>query len=107
LYGNVLVADDRISAVFDWGCTLVGDFLYDVAWLTFWAPWYPGLGAIDLRKEALGHFETIGLDVADFDARLRAYEVHIGLGGQAYQALTDRWDDFGATARRVRQILDS
>jgi hygromycin-B 4-O-kinase len=107
LYGNVLVAGDRISAVFDWGCTLIGDFLYDLAWLTFWSPWYPGLDAIDLRSEALRHFETIGLDVPAFDARLHAYEVHIGLGGQAYQALTERWDEFDATGRRIGQILNS
>ena len=107
LYGNVLVAGDRISAVFDWGCRLVGDFLYDLAWLTFYAPWYPGLGAIDLRCAALRHFETIGLDVPEFDARLRAYEVHIGLAGQAYQALTERWNEVAAKASRLRQILDS
>jgi hygromycin-B 4-O-kinase len=107
LYGNVLVAGDQISAVFDWGCTLIGDFLYDLAWFTFWAPWCPGIEAIDLRSEALRHFETIGLDVPDFDARLRAYEVHIGLAGQAYQALTERWGEFDTTARRVRLILES
>jgi hygromycin-B 4-O-kinase len=107
LYGNVLVAGDQISAVFDWGCALVGDFLYDLAWLTFWAPWYPGLAAIDLRTEALRHFETIGLDVPEFDARLHAYEVHIGLAGQAYQALTERWVEFDAAARRIGQILES
>ena len=107
LYGNVLVADGRISGVFDWGCALVGDFLYDLAWLTFWAPWYEGLGAIDLRSEALRHYEEIGLDVPEFDARLHAYEVHIGLAGQAYQAFTEDWGEFDTTARRVRQLLDS
>ena len=38
----------RLEAVFDWGCSLAGDFLYEVAWFTFWAPWYPALDAIDL-----------------------------------------------------------
>ena len=37
---NVLAEDDRVSAVFDWGAALYGDFLWDVAWLTFWQPWY-------------------------------------------------------------------
>ncbi len=107
LYGNVLVADDQLSAVFDWGCALYGDFLYDLAWLTFWAPWHPGLDAIDLRAEALHHYETIGLDVPDFDARLRGYELHIGLGGEAYQAFIEDWDELDATARRIRQLLAS
>ena len=48
---NVLVAEDSrsIEAVFDWGCLAFGDFLYEVAWFTFWAPWHPGLAAVDFR----------------------------------------------------------
>ena len=43
---NVLVAADgsRLTAVFDWGCYSLGDFLYEVAWFTFWAPWHAGTG---------------------------------------------------------------
>ncbi|HXY93444.1 MAG TPA: phosphotransferase [Acidimicrobiia bacterium] len=105
LYGNVLAAHGRITAVFDWGCALVGDFLYDLAWLTFWAPWYPGLAAVDLRAAARQHYDVIGLDVPALDARVRCYEVRIGLSGQAYQAFVGEWDEFDATARRVREIL--
>ena len=37
---NVLVAPDgsRLTAVFDSGCSTYGDFLYEVAWFTFWPP---------------------------------------------------------------------
>jgi hygromycin-B 4-O-kinase len=107
LYGNVLLDEERgrVSAVFDWGCALAGDFLYDLAWLTFWAPWHEGLGAIDLRAEALAHYASIGLDVPDFAARLGCYELHIGLGGLAYQAFIEDWDGFDATARRVRELV--
>ena len=69
LYGNVLVEGDRVSGVFDWGCALYGDFLYDLAWLTFWAPWYPGLDALDLRAEALAHYADIGLVVDETSTR--------------------------------------
>ncbi len=41
LHYNVLVSGDRVSAVLDWGCSMYGDFLYDVAWLSFWSPWFP------------------------------------------------------------------
>ncbi len=97
LYGNALAADGRITAVFDWGCALVGDFLYDLAWLTFWAPWHAGLAAIDIRGEARRHYDAIGLDIPDFEARLRCYELHIGLSTQAYQAFIQDWDEFDAT----------
>ena len=47
----VLVGDDRISAVFDWGCSLYGDHLYDLAWFEFWAPWLPQL---DMQLPEIG-----------------------------------------------------
>ncbi|HEX2324018.1 MAG TPA: phosphotransferase [Chloroflexota bacterium] len=31
LHYNVLVSEEQISAVLDWGCGMFGDFLYDVA----------------------------------------------------------------------------
>jgi len=105
LYGNVLVDDDRVSAVFDWQCAGYGDFLYDVAWLTFWAPWYPGLAAMDVRAEVRRHYDTIGLDVPDFDARMHCYELHIGLAHLGYHAWRREWDDLEVTARRTREVL--
>ena len=101
LHYNVLVAGDRLSAVFDWGCALYGDFLYDIAWLTFWAPWYRAWDGIDFREAAVQHYAAIGLDVPDFDARLRCYEVHIGLGSLAYMAFRENWEHFAWTAERT------
>ena len=98
---NVLVAGDRISAVLDWGCSLYGDFLYDVAWLTFWAPWYPAWADIDFAAEARRHYAAIGLDVPAFGERLRCYEIHIGLGAQAYSAFTGRHADVEWEAARM------
>jgi hypothetical protein len=105
LYGNALVADGRVSAVFDWGCAMLGDFLYDLAWLSFFAPWFRGLDAVDVRGSALAHFEDIGLAVPGFDARMRCYEAHVGLASQAYQALIGDWDELARTARRTGTVL--
>lgn len=106
---NVLVAKDssRLEAVFDWGCQTEGDFLYEVAWFTFWAPWHPGLAAIDLRREVLRHYEKIDLAVPDFEERLRCYEVHIGLIHLAYCAFVRRRDELDQVAARTREILES
>jgi hygromycin-B 4-O-kinase len=76
---NFLVADERISAVIDWGCALYGDFLYDLAWFLFWSPWYPRWRGIDFQGEAARHYASIGLDVAHFEERLTCYQIHIGL----------------------------
>jgi hygromycin-B 4-O-kinase len=101
---NVLVSGDRIAAVLDWGCSMYGDFLYDLAWLCFWAPWYPAWRAIDFRREAARHYESIGLAVPHFEERLRCYQVHIGLGAQAYTAFRGRWAQMDATVRRTLEV---
>ena len=78
---NVFVQDDRISAVIDWGCSLFGDFLYDLAWFLFWAPWYPAWQSIDFQAEAARHFAAIGLAVPQFNERLRCYQIPHRPGG--------------------------
>ena len=107
---NVLVAGDgsRLTAVFDWGCYGLGDFLYEVAWFTFWAPWHPGLAAAGLRPAILRHYQAAGLDVPQFGERLRCYELHVGLTHLAYCTFTgDPGCHLPSIARRTREILQS
>ena len=105
LHGNVLVAHDRITAVFDWQCAIYGDFLYDVALFTFWAPWVPALDTAVVRTSIRRHYDEIGLVVPDLEARLRCYEVHIGLCHVGYHAWMRDWDELEAVARRTREVL--
>lgn len=101
---NVLVAGERISTVLDWGSSIYGDFLYDLAWLSFWSPWYPAWRGIDFRRAATRHYAAIGLEVPGFEERLRCYEVRIGLEAQAYNAFKGRWAELEATARRTLAV---
>jgi hypothetical protein len=83
-----------------------GDFLYEVAWFTFWAPWHAGLAAIDFRSAILRHYQAAGLDVPRFDERLRCYELHVGLTHLAYCTFTgDPGRHLPSIARRTREIL--
>jgi hygromycin-B 4-O-kinase len=104
---NVLVAADasRLEAVFDWGCSLAGDFLYEAAWLTFWAAWYPALEALDFRRMLRAHYHSIGLVVEHFDERLACYEIQIGLEHIAYATFTKRRDQQQEIANRTRDLL--
>ena len=104
---NVLVSGDRLSAVLDWGSSMYGDFLYDLAWFAFWSPWYPAWSGIDFVQEAARHYAAIGLDVPNFAERLRCYQIHVGLGGQIYSAFRGRWVSLEATARRTLAVADS
>ncbi|MFC6712476.1 phosphotransferase [Branchiibius cervicis] len=105
LHGNVLAAADgsRIEAIFDWGCLFAGDYLYDIAWLDFWAPWHPGLAAHDVPALARQRFAGSDPQAGLFDVRLRACAVHIGLCHLAYFAFVDNPAQIAATDRRLAQ----
>lgn len=104
LHYNVLVADRRITAVIDWGCAIYGDFLYDLAWFAFYAPWYPAWRGIDFVAEAAHHYDAIGLEVPHFEERLRCYQLRIGLDDQKWNAWTQNWPQLGATAERLMEV---
>lgn len=104
LHFNVLVAGDRISAIVDWGCAMYGDFLYDIAWFVYWAPWFPAWSAIDFREESLRHYDEIGLDVPWFEERLRCCQIHIGLDSLKYNAAMGRWEELAAVAQRTLAV---
>ena len=99
---NLLVSrDNRISGLFDWGNALAGDPLYDVAWLSFAAPWYPGIDRS--RVMTLAQDRIYGSDV---EARLACYEMHLSLDALQYLASADRSDELEATALRTVALLD-
>lgn len=101
---NVLV-DDAGVVLLDWGASIFGDFLYDVALLTFWWPWYEKRwGGIDIRAETVRHYEAIGLRVPAFAERLRCYELDIGVSHIAFQASRGEWENCRWTAARVREL---
>jgi hygromycin-B 4-O-kinase len=104
---NVLVRDDCITAVIDWGSSIYGDFVFDLAWLTFWQPWYRAWDGVDIAQAAHDHYRAIGLDMPQFAERLRCYELFIGVTGLAYQAWKRRWDEAAWTAGRVVQLSRS
>jgi hygromycin-B 4-O-kinase len=105
LYHNVFVRDDRISGVIDWGCAMYGDLLYDPAWIVFWMPWYRDWDGIAFESALRRHHREIGLEVPDFDDRLRACALHIGLASQAYQAYIGDWKHLEWSARRTLEFV--
>lgn len=100
LAGNVLVEHDEVSGVLDWGNSLAGDPLYDVATMTFWAPWFAGLEEESIRRLAVERFAD-----ADFDSRVLVCELHTGLAGIQYNALVQRPSEMQAIAQRLDVVL--
>ena len=50
--GNLIVDDDRVTGVIDWGEAGYGDPLYDIACGHFWGVWVPSLGAFACYADA-------------------------------------------------------
>jgi hygromycin-B 4-O-kinase len=101
---NVLVVGDRITGVFDWGCSTYGDHLYELAWFEFWSPWYPELDMELLRAELERRWREVGYWPEDMASRLRACYLHIGLDHLAYNAYLSDWPTLRATAERMREL---
>jgi hygromycin-B 4-O-kinase len=86
---------------------MTGDFLYDLAWLCFWQPWYPAWQRIDFEQEARRHYTAIGLAVPGLEQRLLCCQLHIGLAGMAYQAYAGDWVNLEGTAQRTLGLARS
>jgi aminoglycoside phosphotransferase (APT) family kinase protein len=103
---NVLVDDTcQVTAVYDWGCSIYGDYLFDVAWFTFWAPWMPGLGTLDMAERVRSHLRETGADVTNFDERLRCYELQIGAEHLGYQTVMNDPAERAKVAARLNEVL--
>jgi aminoglycoside phosphotransferase (APT) family kinase protein len=110
LHGNVLLAPDasRVTAVLSWKCSVRGDFLYDAAWCSFWAPFHPGIAAVDPLPGLLSDPAVTADRDALVDAAQRhhCYELHIGFTHLGWHVWTGDRANLAATARRLAEVLD-
>jgi aminoglycoside phosphotransferase (APT) family kinase protein len=110
LHGNVLVSPDarRVEAVLSWKCSVRGDFLFDAAWCSFWAPWHPGIAAADPLSGVLQAPAVRADPGALLDAAVRhhCYELHIGFTHLGWNVWTGNQAELAATARRLAGILE-
>ncbi|HUZ00667.1 MAG TPA: phosphotransferase [Thermomicrobiaceae bacterium] len=102
---NLLAGDGRITAVLDWGSSLYGDPLWDVAWFTYCEPWYPHFQEIGLARRVLEDFRADpAADSTDIAARLRCYQLAIGLDSIRYNAWRRAWPDAREAAERALSL---
>ncbi len=106
--GNVLAADGRITALLDWGSSIFGDALYDIAWFVFWQPWYPRFAEIDLAGQLLDDFRSDpNANTSGLNARLLCYLAHIGLDSIAYNAFRKDWHHVQEVSDYTMALIDS
>lgn len=102
---NAMAVGDQLTGVFDWGCMMAGDPLYEIAWLEFWRPWTPGLAQIDIVECAREHYRQRGHSLDNFDRRLRVACLKIGVDHLVYNAFTADATNLAGTMRRMADYL--
>lgn len=109
LHQNVLVSEDasRVTAVFSWKCSALGDFLYDVAWCTFWSDWHPGIAAVDLWHRTLSASDLSDTDLQDAPMRHHCYELQIGASHLGWNAWTGNKKELMAVAAVLERTLEA
>jgi aminoglycoside phosphotransferase (APT) family kinase protein len=110
LHGNVLIADDppTVTAVFSWKCSVRGDFIYDVAWCSFWGGVHPGIAAAD-PWTAMFASELIGADPAALDGaaqRHHCYELQIGVAQLGWNVWVGDDAGLAETARLLSGVIE-
>lgn len=108
LHGNVLVSPvtHRVEAVISWKCSVRGDFLFDAAWCSFWAPFHPGIAAADPLPGLLRALRSEPGALLDAAARHHCYELHIGFTHLGWNVWTGDQAGLTATAQRLADVLE-
>ncbi|HUP84570.1 MAG TPA: phosphotransferase [Acidimicrobiales bacterium] len=108
VHRNVLIAEDasRVNAVFSWKCAGRGDFLYDVAWCTFWGgSFHPGIAVADVFGRVVrAPWAAAHLD--DAAVRHHCYELHVGATHLGWNAWIGDDDSLAVVARHTAAILE-
>lgn len=105
LYRNAHVNERRLAGVFDWGCSLYGDPLYELSWFEFWAPWYPQIDTSLVVRAMAGR--SPDTDVARHLDRWLVALLHNGATHLAYQAFIEDWPNVELTAARLHTLAAS
>jgi len=104
---NVHAEHGEIAGVFDWGCSIYGDHLYDFGWLDFWAPWFACIEPDVIRAGLEARWGQAGHVVANFEERLLACQLHIGLDHLAYNAYLEDWAAQDRLVARITDLVDA
>ena len=96
--GDNIVSDgEKVTGVLDWASSLYGDFLYDVAWLSFWSV------KNDPEKIAENVYRNKG--IPNFEERLRCCKLRIGLGSLSFYAYSNQKDKYDLIKERTLSLL--
>jgi hypothetical protein len=110
LHANVLVTEDarNVTAAFSWKCSVRGDFIYDVAWCSFWGGVHAGIAAADPWGRVVSS-EVIRADpqaLVQAGERHHCYELQIGARHLGWNIWVGNDDALAETAQLLSTVLE-
>ena len=108
LYQNLLVYKRKINAVLDWGCSMFGDPLYDLAIFDFFEPWFPAFNHVNLIPKMRQSFLEQSPDNRhNFEERMVACQIHLTLGNIKFCVSSDGKFNFNEHIDRLEEIFNN
>lgn len=99
-FNNVLAQDGEITAVIDWNAKY-GDFIFDIARLSFISP------DVGYPDRFLRYYAAQNRQVPHFVERLRCYQCYTALDGLRFFAKMDQPDGYAWVKERITAVLDT
>ena len=98
-FGNLLVANGRVTAVLDWIDAKYGDFLYDVAWLDFFDPkrGYPEIFR--------ANYVARDIAIPSYEKRLLCYQCYMALDGLRFFAKSNDPKGYQWVKERILNLI--
>ncbi len=108
LHQNVLVDPtwSTVTGVFSWKCLMRGDFLYDVAWCTFWSAWHPGLAAANLWERTCAAADLDEEAMRNAAERHHCYELQIAASHFGWNVWTGDFEELSRLAAETERVLE-
>ena len=98
-FSNLLSNGKKITGVIDWELSKYGDFLYDVAWLSFWET------TIDYADIFFKHYQDKNVSVPNFHERILCYKLHFGLGALSFFSDSEQEKSYKWAKERLLGLL--
>ncbi|MEN9649391.1 MAG: hypothetical protein RL094_358 [Candidatus Parcubacteria bacterium] len=99
-FNNMLSDGKDITGVIDWESSMYADFLYDVAWLSFWSK------SVDYQTLYLEHLQKKGKTIEHFNERILCYKLFIGLSSLSFYAYSSQKEKYEKTKSTIGNLLN-
>lgn len=94
-FNNILSDGISLTGIIDWGDSKYGDFVYDIAWLIFWAseiPYY------ELFKN---YYKSQNDEIDNYEERVNCYLCHIGLMLMIFFIKSMNYNDYSWVSKKL------